>query len=101
MSEAGLFESQLTPLNPRVAQQERNLTFFFAGSICGGGRDRGKNCTEFEDFDDLVFYYSGGVRQKVEGRLRPGAGAPLLDSACCHDDAGSSRQRQKRPQRWI
>jgi hypothetical protein len=64
LSEASLSQPHLSPYNPKAPKMEHNITFFFAGTICGG-RDRGKNCTKYENFTSTVFLYSGGVRQKA------------------------------------
>ena len=56
-----------TPLRPGAPQRERNLTFFFAGGICGSGRYNAvpPHCTYYKQQR-----YSGGVRQTVGYRVR-------------------------------
>jgi hypothetical protein len=59
-----------TPLHPRNrhSARPRNLTFFFAGGVCGSGNRRAlpPNCTYYKQVR-----YSGGVRQAV--RPQPAA----------------------------
>ncbi len=54
----------LSPHNPKAPQPQRDITFFFAGGICGW-MDRGGGCTDDERFNDTKMAYSAGVRQKV------------------------------------
>ncbi|KAL6761691.1 acetylglucosaminyltransferase [Haematococcus lacustris] len=51
-----------TPLRPGNKQRPRNITFFFAGGVCGSGRYNAvpPHCTYYKQQR-----YSGGVRQRV------------------------------------
>ncbi len=62
LTEYNIAKPHLSSFNPKAPKLERNITFFFAGTICAGHE---KNCTEAPDFEDKIFPYSGGVRQKA------------------------------------
>lgn len=56
----------MTPLNPKNAQPERDLTFFFAGKICGDNKDPKTDYTEWPICQTKTNpLYSAGMRQEV------------------------------------
>ncbi|PNH10148.1 putative glucuronosyltransferase, partial [Tetrabaena socialis] len=65
----------LTPLNPKIAQQERNTTFYFAGKICGDNQDPNEDTSVRPICQTTVNpLYSAGMRQEVyfQHSKRPG-----------------------------
>lgn len=64
-TDRGLEQAFLSPYNPAAAPApERNLTLFFAGTICGHG-DHNNTCLNDPNFNETRRWYGAKVRAKV------------------------------------
>ncbi|KAG2488240.1 hypothetical protein HYH03_013231 [Edaphochlamys debaryana] len=56
----------MTPLNPKIKPQERNITFYFAGKICGDNKDPREDTSAWPICQTPTNpLYSAGQRQQV------------------------------------